>query len=842
MAKKKNRGNSKPAGVPIPEEIVSEDSISSIPDTVPADSPDQDDTTRDSEEPQANENNIESTNKNDQPSDGVDAQHENQSEPGLSIESSIDQKLEEPLVETESRELTPDPLETPVAETPPAETPVPTSTGKKRLTLQERLALAAKGKGKGKKIKSNVTSHEDLTVLSTPSLTPSTSNDPEVVLDKSPRANNNEEIKQNTNNNASQSLEEELNQLKAKNEELESRIRILAKPKLIRTESNQTFEKEKQELLAKLDAKEETIKQLLAEGEALSMKELKLNDTIKKLKMTNSELESSLLSYSEKNEETSLVLGELEDFLKIHKFKSALHLMEEHIKVTQSLEEAQNALEKELGMSWESKYKEQQTLYQEELSAKKRSLKDFNELKIQFDMYKKQHDLELESKDDLIKDLRNEISHIKSNNLKEIGRLEDKIELLRIESESSRNGQVEKSKNNSNQALNESDKSHSKSIDYEEFVSLSQTHHQLQQQFLNSQENWKVIESNLLSKVDNLSSSVDSLQRSKQKLSLELQKMGRIITNKDEEINKFTDSYKSAIKEKEEIKFSMQMKDNELIELQDKFDKLKEVFNTDRANLTAKIKSLTESLERVQVLTTSDPQVSLSNKRFNGNGLSINLDNRTPTMRTTSSHSISDIPYNPSWQDIRLGESSATPAIPKEFNFHNNSDTSLDESFDNITEDNFFTNSRYPSQAINTTNSHTGGGVGGASGSITASIPTGSVGNNIQLINKMSSNIRRLEIELNTLREENNSLVISKDKAEQDMLHSLKFRDEIDTLNDKIKALEKDIDYRNQKEQTMLELIGEKSEQVEELRADVQDLKELCKLQVQQLIDFQDSK
>ena len=35
----------------------------------------------------------------------------------------------------------------------------------------------------------------------------------------------------------------------------------------------------------------------------------------------------------------------------------------------------------------------------------------------------------------------------------------------------------------------------------------------------------------------------------------------------------------------------------------------------------------------------------------------------------------------------------------------------------------------------------------------------------------------------------------------------------------------------------MLELIGEKSEQVEELKADVVDLKELCKLQVQQLVE-----
>lgn len=119
-------------------------------------------------------------------------------------------------------------------------------------------------------------------------------------------------------------------------------------------------------------------------------------------------------------------------------------------------------------------------------------------------------------------------------------------------------------------------------------------------------------------------------------------------------------------------------------------------------------------------------------------------------------------------------------------------------------------------------------------------VPTSlSNSNNLQLIHKMSSNIRRLEIELNTLKDEYEKLLDVKELREQELLESIKVYEQVNELKSKIEELEKIIEEKNAKELTMLELIGEKSEQVEELKADVADLKDLCRNQVQQMVEMQ---
>ena len=88
-----------------------------------------------------------------------------------------------------------------------------------------------------------------------------------------------------------------------------------------------------------------------------------------------------------------------------------------------------------------------------------------------------------------------------------------------------------------------------------------------------------------------------------------------------------------------------------------------------------------------------------------------------------------------------------------------------------------------------------GGSIGGAN------IPTSSHSNNIQLVNKMSSNIRRLEIELNTLKEEYNKVSEAKEEVEQELLESIKLNDEVKGLQEEIKHLQQVINSNENKEQ-----------------------------------------
>lgn len=726
-----------------------------------------------------------------------------------------------------------------------ATTDTPPKT-KKRLTLLERLALAAKGKKQRSSTPTPTSS-----AAGTPPATGS--DEPKNVIIKEendPLAENKVTIKdeEKVGKTGLESelasdgkYRDELKQLAAEIENLKANNSELSEEnKQLKSQSSKpgNINKETIQLKEQLASKDETIEQLMKEGQVLSVKELKLNESIKKLKASNNDLEQSLNDYSKKNEQVLLKLNEQEDFLKKHKFKSINQLIDDYNDISKKLSQSNDDLEKEKQLDWEGKYKEQQRLYETESSERKQSIKKLNELKIQFDMSKKQNSLELESKNTTINDLKRSISSIRDENSKEIYRLENKIESLRVENERSPGSLSGNKDYNNCERIDTDTILNPKQIDYEEFVKLSNNHHSLQQQYLSSQENWKLIESNLLNKIDVLTSSVDSLKKSKSKSMNEIQKLQNSLQRKMEEYDQLIEKFDELTNEKEEIVFQNQVKDTDYQELQEKFDKFQQIYNTDRQNLNSKIKQLTESLEKSKnnSNTSLGPFEQTSPNRQNLNGLHLNLE-PPKLMKHHSSNSINDASYNNSgWPDIKFGESSTTPAVSREYSAvfmnrsHNNSLASLMDNVDTATElanDNYPFNSKYPSHMGN--------------GSISGIIPT-SGNNNIQLINKMSSNIRRLEIELSTMKDENTQLSLDKEQAQQEILKQFKLMEEVNSLKKQITTLQTEIDQKSRQEETMLELIGEKSEQVEELRADVQDLKDLCKLQVQQMIEIQESK
>ncbi|RCK64716.1 Protein SGM1 [Candida viswanathii] len=644
-------------------------------------------------------------------------------------------------IEDEPRESTPD--------TTKQESPEPQATSdsqsqdtaelpkpKKRLTLQERLAQAAKGKKK---------QGGETTASPTLSRTASV-----------------EEIK------PSFALQQELDRLKLENASLTEKLR-----------SKSSFDKEKSELLAKLSTKDDTIQQLLKEGEALSLRELKLNETIKKLKAANQDLESNLHDYSIKSEESTLKLEEFNDFLKSHKFKTTDQLINKYQELNAELAKVKS----ELGDAgdWEKRYNDLLKNYEEEAQSRKDALKESNELKIQLNMLKRQHGLELEARNASIKDLKLEMSNSKQNYSREISRLEEKIESLRLENES-------------NEAMSESTKDEGK-IDFDEFNKLSETHHNLQKQYLSAQENWKAIESSLLLKIDNLSSSAESLKKSKQKLSQDLAKLNNSLQSQSVELKNLRAEIDTLKEEKNQLQLTVDLKDNDNTELNEKLEKLQSVYNQERANLNAKIQNLNDKLKEEK----KPERLNLNREYSVSSGLS--WDN-----------------------DIRLGESSTTPAMNRDFSTfldRNISQSSFTEIGDDI----------YDREQYSFHSQVGGGSIGGGN------VPSSSHSNNIQLVNKMSSNIRRLEIELNTLKEEYSKVSEAKEEVEQELLESIKLNDEVRALQAEVQTLQQVISDNESKEQTMLELIGEKSEQVEELKADIVDLKELLKQQVQQLVE-----
>ncbi|KAK9780735.1 putative TATA element modulatory factor 1 TATA binding domain-containing protein [Seiridium cardinale] len=105
------------------------------------------------------------------------------------------------------------------------------------------------------------------------------------------------------------------------------------------------------------------------------------------------------------------------------------------------------------------------------------------------------------------------------------------------------------------------------------------------------------------------------------------------------------------------------------------------------------------------------------------------------------------------------------------------------------------------------------------------SVSTIAAGPSVQLVERMSAGIRRLESEKVAAKEELARITSQRDEARGEIVTLMKEVEMGKSANTKVEALEKEVAQLNDRYQTTLEMLGEKSELVEELRADVGDVK-----------------
>ncbi|EFX01153.1 m protein repeat protein [Grosmannia clavigera kw1407] len=137
-----------------------------------------------------------------------------------------------------------------------------------------------------------------------------------------------------------------------------------------------------------------------------------------------------------------------------------------------------------------------------------------------------------------------------------------------------------------------------------------------------------------------------------------------------------------------------------------------------------------------------------------------------------------------------------------------------------------------------------GGGGGGGSGGTPqqtdlVSVSTVAAGPSVQLVERMSAAIRRLESEKVAAREELARISSQRNEARAEVLALLKDAEAGRAAADRVATLEKDVSAMQERYETTLELLGEKSELVEELQADVQDVKAMYRDLVERSIKGQ---
>jgi len=105
--------------------------------------------------------------------------------------------------------------------------------------------------------------------------------------------------------------------------------------------------------------------------------------------------------------------------------------------------------------------------------------------------------------------------------------------------------------------------------------------------------------------------------------------------------------------------------------------------------------------------------------------------------------------------------------------------------------------------------------------------PGAGAGPSVQLVERMSAAVRRLESEKAAAREEMARVVGQRDEARREVVGLMREVDEARGVRERVDALEGELAGVRQRYEASLELLGERQEECEELRNDVLDLKKI---------------
>lgn len=113
------------------------------------------------------------------------------------------------------------------------------------------------------------------------------------------------------------------------------------------------------------------------------------------------------------------------------------------------------------------------------------------------------------------------------------------------------------------------------------------------------------------------------------------------------------------------------------------------------------------------------------------------------------------------------------------------------------------------------------------------SVSTVGAGPSVQLVERMSAAVRRLESEKATHKEELSRLVSQRDEAREEVVALMREVEEKRAQDERVDKLAVELKAMDERYQTTLEMLGEKTEKVEELEGDVKDLKKIYRELVQ---------
>ncbi|CAL9733674.1 protein Sgm1p [Monosporozyma servazzii] len=473
---------------------------------------------------------------------------------------------------------------------------------------------------------------------------------------------------------------------------------------------------------------------------------------------------------------------------------------------------------------------------------------------------------------------------IKEATRDQVTTLESKLEQLRIELE---NTTIANKDNNNESAVDANSDLNSPSFS-KESSSWEKQYNILQEEFNSSKADWNSIEFTLNSKIADLQREYDASTTEITKLKSQcdencmmIQKLKSELTIREKTINE--DKFKITLLSNEKSKL-----ENLLQETNDDYNLLQKKYNIQKEQLANNISSvkIPEKENDARSLSPLNEEPSI-----NGNNIESSIkssigggNNDTHTIVSGDNQDPNEIIRNfeNEWS-LSLPEGANSIHEPRNFsitedptgmaemntsfNSENLSIISSGHHMNDIPDtltnlDSFFLNKRNNSAPMlnlgRTTNmTHLLNRIPSVSDATGLFIsPTETFGNNKEnttvtsngsnqvpahLVSRLGAEVRRMEGELSSLQIAYDKLKSEKNSTNEELLKLMEENEKVESFKEAKDDLQAKVDELEKQLETALQLLGEKTELAEELENDVEDLKEMMQQQVQQMIQLQES-
>ncbi|KAI0997497.1 hypothetical protein K3495_g10690 [Podosphaera aphanis] len=343
----------------------------------------------------------------------------------------------------------------------------------------------------------------------------------------------------------------------------------------------------------------------------------------------------------------------------------------------------------------------------------------------------------------------------------------------------------------------------------------------LQTQYSIASDNWKSIEGSLTSRAINLEKDKDEVIRREADTRRKMREVALKTKCKEEELQELRTELSACQQELFECKAKLEITKNQaevakiaLHEAQLAFDLEKQAWSQDlKHQLDEERQKWQEDISSFNPATCHPMDSTLISTRSPTSeniGLQ-NFQSRRTSSRSLNNNETSSVPYTSRRASSQvLSRSSGFGAMTRQDSISSLKEE-VESDFAQIDRDlsESSVEPYFPQRAI----------------SDITSVPAESAGPSVQLVERMSSAVRRLECEKVATKEDIMRISKQRDEARAEIVSLLKELEIRKDIEKRLNEVEKELSKVEERYETTLVMLGEKSEEVEELRGDIADIK-----------------